>query len=77
MGIYSATLVRTNEWLYDTTTGAVQMNGDIQGCLLSPSGFITFFVRIMSDSLEEHYEKVSILGINITYLQFADDICSS
>ena len=28
----------------------------------------------MSDTLEEHDGKVSIVGRNITYLQFADDI---
>ena len=44
-----------------------------QGCLLSHS--LTFFLeRTTSDALEEHGEKVSIGGRNITNLQFADDI---
>ena len=35
---------------------------------------IFFFERIMSDALEEHVEKVSIGGRNITNLRVADDI---
>ena len=81
----SANLVRTIEQLYDKATSAVQMNGSIgewfratvgvrQGCLLSPTFFNIFLERIMSDALEEHDGKVSIGGINITNLRFADDI---
>ena len=66
-------------------TSAVQMNGSIgewfrttvgvrQGCLLSPTLFNIFLKWIMSDALEEHDEKISIGGRNITNLQFADDI---
>ena len=33
-----------------------------------------FLERIMSESLENHYGKVSIRGRNITIVQFADDI---
>ena len=81
----NANLVRTIEQLYDTATSAVQMNGSIgewfrttfgvrQGCLLSPTLFNIFLERIMSDTLEEHDEKVSIGGRSITNLRFADDI---
>ena len=81
----SANLVRTIEQLYDKATSAVQMNGSIgewfrttvgvrQGCLLSPTLFNIFLERIMSDALEEHDEKVSIDGRNITNLRFADVI---
>ena len=45
-----------------------------QGCLLSPSLFNIFLQRIMSYALEEHDEKVSMGGKNITNLRFADDI---
>ena len=45
-----------------------------QGCLLSHTLFNIVLERIMSDVLEEHDEKVSIGGRNITNLQFADDI---
>ena len=81
----SANLVRTFEQLYDNATKAVQMNGSIgewfrttvevrQGCLLSPTLFIIFLKRIMTDALEEHDGKVSIGGRNITNLRFADDL---
>ena len=80
----SANLVRTIEQLYDKATGAVQMNGSIgerfrttvgvrQGCLLSVILVNIVLKRIMSDALEEHDEKVSICGRNITNLRFADD----
>ena len=36
--------------------------------------FNIFLERIMADALEEHDEKVSISGRNITNLRFADDI---
>ena len=81
----SANLVRTIEQLYDKATSAVQMNSSIgewfrttvgvrQGCLLSPTLFIIFLKRIMSDALEEHDGKVSTGGRNVTNLRFADDI---
>ena len=71
--------------LYDKATSAVQMNGSIaewfrttvgvrQDCLLSPTLFNIFLEQIMSDILEEHDEKISIGGRNITNLRFADDI---
>ena len=83
----SANLVRTIEQLYDKATSAVQQKGSIgewfrttvgvrQGCLLSPTLFIIFLERIMSDALEEHDGKVSIGGRYITNLRFADDIYS-
>ena len=36
--------------------------------------FNIFLQRIMTDALEEHYEKISIGGRNITNLRFAYDI---
>ena len=81
----SANLVCIIEQLYDKATSAVQMNGSIgewfrttvgvmQECLLSPVLYNIFLERIMSDALEEQNGKVSIGGINITNLWFADDI---
>ena len=81
----STNLVRTIEQLYDNAASAAQMNDSIgewfrttsgvrQGCLLSSTLFNIFLKRIMSDALEEHDEKVSISGRNITSLRFADDI---
>ena len=55
------------EW-FRTTVGVRQ------GCLLSLTLFNIFLERIMSDALEEHDGKVSIVGRNITNLRFADDI---
>ena len=81
----SANLVCTIGQLYDKAKSPVQMNGSIgerfrttvgvrQGCLLPPTLFNIFLDRIMSDALEEHDGKVSLGGINITNLWFADDI---
>ena len=81
----SANVVRSIEQLYDKATSAVQMTGSIgewfrttvgvmQGCLLSPTLINIILERIMSDALEEHDERVSIGGRNITNLRFADDI---
>ena len=80
----NANLIRTIEQLYPKATSAVQMNsgtgewfrtiaGVRQGCLFSPTPFNIFFERIMTDALEEHDGKVSIAGLNITSLRFADD----
>ena len=55
------------EW-FRTTVGVRQ------GCLLSPTFFNIFLERVLSDALEDHDEKVSIGGRNITNLRFADDI---
>ena len=55
------------EW-FRTTVGVRQ------GCLLSPTLFNIFLVRIMSDALEEHDVKVSIGRRNFTNLRFTDDI---
>ena len=78
----SANLVRTVEQLYDKASPdewqhrrMVQTTvGVRQECLLSPTVFIIFLERFMSDALEEHDRKVSIGGRNITNLRFADDI---
>ena len=45
-----------------------------QGCLLLPILYNIFNEWIMSNTLEEHDEKVSIGGRNITDLRFAADI---
>ena len=45
-----------------------------QGCLLLPILYNIFKEGIMSNTLEEHDEKVSIGGRNITDLRFAADI---
>ena len=65
-------LVCTTGKLRDKATNAVQTKSNKeecfktvrirQRCLLSPTLFISFLERIMSDALKEHYEKVSICG---------------
>ena len=44
-----------------------------QGCLLSPTLFNIFLKRITTDALEDHEGTVSIGGITITNLRFADE----
>ena len=44
------------------------------GRILSPTLINIFLKRIMSDALEDHGRTVSIVGRNITNLEFADDI---
>ena len=69
----------------DKATSKVQMNGSIgewfrttvgvtHGCLLSHTLFNIFLERVVPGALEEHAEKVSIGGRNITNLRFVDDI---
>ena len=81
----NANLVRDIEHLYDNAISAVKKDdstgewfrttvGVRQGCLLSPTLFNIFLVRILSDALEEHDGKLSIGGRTITSLRFADDI---
>ena len=71
-----ANLVRAVEHLYDNVIKCNSYEwfrttvGVKQGCLLSPTLFNIFTERIMSDALEEHDEKVSICGRNITNLRF-------
>ena len=71
--------------LYDQTSSAVYLNGDIeewfqitvevrQGCLFSLTLFNIFLERMMTDALEEHQGTVGIGGRTITNLRFADDI---
>ena len=77
--------IRVIQNLYDQTSSAVYLNGDIgewfrtidglrQECLLSQTLFNIFLERIMTDALEEHQGTVSIGGRTITNLYFADDI---
>ena len=55
------------EW-FRTTVGVRQ------GCRLSLILFDIFLERIMTGALEEHDGKLSIVGKNITFLRFVDDI---
>ena len=52
--------------------GSEKQSGLRQGCFLSTL-FNIFLERIMSDTQDEHDEKVSIGDRNINNLQFADD----
>ena len=81
----SANFIRVIKKLYDKAASAVLFNSSIgdwfrttvgvrQGCLLSPTLFNIFLVRIMTDALEDHEGTVSIGGRTITNLHFADDI---
>ena len=81
----NAYTIRVIQNLYDQTSSAVYLNGDIgewfqttvgvrQGCLLSPTPFNIFLKRIMTDALEEHQGTVSIGGKTFTNLRFTDDI---
>ena len=55
------------DW-FDTSVGVCQ------GCLLSPTLFNIFLERILTDALDGHIGTVSIGGLLITNLRFADDI---
>ena len=81
----STNLIQVIKNLYNKATSAVFFNSSIgdwfrttvgvrQGCLLSPSLFNIFLVRIMTDAFEDHEGTVSIGGRTITNLRFADDI---
>ena len=81
----SANLIRVIKNLYDKATSTVLFTsstgdwyrtavGVRQGCLLSPTLFNIFLERITTDGLEDHESTVSIGGITITNLRFADDI---
>ena len=74
-------LIQVIENLYNKAASADYLNGDIgdwfrttvgvrQGCLLSPTLFIIFLERIMTDALEDHQGTVSIGGRTITNLRF-------
>ena len=81
----NANLAHPIEQLYDNAIRAVQMNdstgewfrtiaGVRQGCLLTPTLFNFFPLRVMSDALEEYDERVSIGDRTIANLRFVDDI---
>ena len=81
----STNLIRVMKNLYSKAISAVLFNSSIgdwfrttvgvrQGCLLSPSLFNIFLVRIMTDAFEDHEGTVSIGGRTITNLRFADYI---
>ena len=81
----STNLIQVIKNLYNKATSAVLFKGSIgdwfrttvgvrQGCLLSPTLFIIFLERIMTDALEDHEGTVSIGGRTFTNLRFADDI---
>ena len=81
----STNLIQVIKNIYNKATTAVLLNSSIgdwfrttagvrQGCLLSPTLFNIFLERITTDALEDHEGTVSIGGITITNLRFADDI---
>ena len=82
----NANLVRTTEQLYDKTTSAVQINGNIgewfrtivgvrQGCLMSPTLFNIFLERIMSDALEDEWMDDLRFYVLLTVFQsYQDDV---
>ena len=81
----STNLILVIKNLYDKGTGAVLFNGSIgdwfrttvgvrQGCLLSPTLFIIFMERIMTDALEDHEGTVQIecvqTGLDSSFIVF-------
>ena len=84
----SANLIRVIRNLYGKATSAVVFKSSIgdwfrttvgvrQGCQLSPTLFIIFLERVMTDALEDHECSVGTGGRTITNLRFADDIDGS
>ena len=78
----STNLIRVIKDFYDKATRAVLFNSSIGDWfrttagvrLLSPTLFIIFLERTVTDALEDHEGTVSIRGKTITNLRFADDI---
>ena len=81
----STNLIRIIKDLYNQATSAVLFNsskgdwfgatvGVRQGCLLSPTLFIIFLGRIITDASEDHEGTVSIEGRTIPNLRFTADI---
>ena len=71
--------------LYCNSSSAVLINniqgkkfkttvGIRQGCLLSPVLFNVFIEKIMADIQNNHTSSISIGGLSISNLRFADDI---
>ena len=81
----STNLIQVIKNLYNKATNALLFNSSIedwfrttvgvrQGCLLSPTLFIIFLGRIITDASEDHEGTVSIGGRTITNLHFADNV---
>ena len=79
----NASIIRAIENLYDKAQSVVLFNGSTgewfrttvgvrQGCLLSPTPFISFLERIMCEALDDHEGSVSIEGRLNTNFRFAD-----
>ena len=81
----STNLIQVIKNLYNKATNVVLFNSSMgdwfrttvgvrQGCLLSPTLFIIFLERIITDALEDHEGTVSIEGRTIPNLRFTADI---
>ena len=85
MGNFEEIQNQCQHYLYDKAQSAVLFNGSEgewfrttvgvrQRCLLSPTLFHIFLVRIMCEALDDHEDSVSIGGRLITNFRFADNI---
>ena len=59
---------------YDISTNLIQVITNLCNKAISAVLFNIFLERIMTDALEDHEGTVSIWGITVTNLLFADDI---
>ena len=78
-------IIRIIESLYENSNSAVILNnktedffhttvGVRQGCMLSPVLFNIFLEQIMQETLHNHKSTISVGGMIINNLRFADDI---